>query len=668
MTFKVKFKITILQASGLVAKDKNMFGKKTTSDPYIKISVPRGLPLKKHGKVTNQTAVVMKSVDPVWKDEAFLTSDYNDTHISKDTQSFFAELKIFDYDLASADDPMGTVYVPLLPNGIIEGTTTQWYPVEPKSAKNATGQVQVQIQVMVDQPVTLGKGSALSVSGLTVNNKIKVGLAWDMLGHKHVDLDASCVALLHDGQLSLENTVYYGNPTNANESIVHSGDEKSGDKKGDDESIFFHLDRLPPQVLALYIVLTVATPGMKLGQIKSAQFRVATVPSDETICVYKPADNALSENATAMFMVRIGRSAPNSNEWVIRPIEETHPTARDFGGLIPYLKSYTKDLVPNIRVNPTERVAIMRKNGNIRLADYCAGEQLPDPVTFGLAWDITGGQNIDLDASAICLDSDLNLVDEVWFKKLKSSDGSIVHHGDEREGDEHGDDEKMDIYLNKVSQRIQYIGFCINSYSGQELDDVARAFCHLFDSETKTDIASYALTNSAELDKHTALVMGCLYRGSSELAGDWCLCIISEAAHGRTVKDNVDELQNFLRRHPPQAPSHPQAEEISVAGDTYQMPAFVPYEEPTPAAAPTGGAAPKKMINVNGVTKLNPEVSCLVLAACCVCIVSNCVCPHVADVLFNFAVEKVESRASEVVVTAALLEFFSQLQVARFEM
>jgi len=626
-SYTVKFKITILQASDLVAKDKNLFGKKTSSDPYIKLHMPLGMGSKKwdpsrgqfsaSSQSVNVTAVQKKTLNPVWDHEMFLSQEYHSSKLGGNSNgdNFRAELRIFDYDLASADDPMGTAYVPLLPKGLpVEGTTTEWYHVDPNSARHAKGKVLVAIQTMVSQPVALAKGSALSVSDMAVGNKIKVGLAWDMLdGHKHVDLDASCVALTQTGHVSMENTVYYGNPTNPTESIVHSGDEKEGDEVGDDESILFHLDRVPSDVLCLYILLTVATPGMKLGQIKSASFRVAQVPTDESICTYKPADNVLSENATAMFMVRIGRVAPGAHEWIVRPIEETHPTARDFGGLIPYLKSYTRDLLPSIRVDPAERVAIMKKNGNIRLADYCSkGAQLPDPVTFGLAWDITHGKSIDLDASAICLDANLNQVDQVWFKQLTSQDLAIQHHGDERQGATAGDDEKMDIYLSKVNPNIQYIGFVINSYSGEELDDVARASCHLYDRETKTDIASYALTNSADLDKHTALVMGCLYRGPSELAGDWCLSIISEAAQGRTVRDNVDELQRYLRRNPPQAPTRPASVsqiQMEVASNTYQMPAFVPYEAPPAPAAPAAGGAPKKFININGVTKLNPEVS-----------------------------------------------------------
>jgi hypothetical protein len=45
----------------------------------------------------------------------------------------------------------------------------------------------------------------------------------------------------------------------------------------------------------------------------------------------------------------------------------TFYSARDFGSLIPEIKSYSRDIVPGIVVDPRERVAIMRKGGIIRL-------------------------------------------------------------------------------------------------------------------------------------------------------------------------------------------------------------------------------------------------------------------------------------------------------------
>lgn len=137
---------------------------------------------------------------------------------------------------------------------------------------------------------------------------------------------------------------------------------------------------------------------------------------------------------------------------------------------------------------------------------------------------------------------------------MTSNDGSIRHSGDEREGDEDGDDEMINLALGGVSPNIKYIGFVVNSYSKQELDDVDKAACHLFDPKTKADIATYTMSNSKELDKHTALLMGCLYRGDGG-RDDWHLNIIGAPRQGTMAKDNVGDLQNYLLENPPQTPN-----------------------------------------------------------------------------------------------------------------
>jgi tellurium resistance protein TerZ len=191
----------------------------------------------------------------------------------------------------------------------------------------------------------------------------------------------------------------------------------------------------------------------------------------------------------------------------------------------------------------------MRKGGAVRLCDYTSPNQsVSGKVTFGLAWSITDGRNVDLDASAICLNSSLELIDIVSFKNLISADMAITHGGDEREGDEAGDDEKIHLHLDNLNPDVAHVAFVINSYSGQELDDVRKASCHLFDSSSRTDIVRYTLSNNRNLDKHTGLVMASLYKDHDE---SWCMRIISEAAHGRVANDLVDELQAFLRRNPP---------------------------------------------------------------------------------------------------------------------
>ena len=76
---------------------------------------------------------------------------------------------------------------------------------------------------------------------------------------------------------------------------------------------------------------------------------------------------------------------------------------------------------------------------------------------MGLSWSVTGGQNIDLDASCVYLDASLQPIDTVWFRQLRSGDGAVQHMGDEREGDAVGDDESIKV-LGRIFSHIRYQG------------------------------------------------------------------------------------------------------------------------------------------------------------------------------------------------------------------
>mmetsp|Transcript_1791 Transcript_1791/g.3601 ORF Transcript_1791/g.3601 Transcript_1791/m.3601 type:complete len:579 (+) Transcript_1791:109-1845(+) len=555
MIEKVQIVLTVVQGSELAPKDRNFLGKRTSSDPYVEIW--------SNNKNMAKTKTKFKTLNPVWN-ESF-TLDFSKKPSSSSHQEYIV-LKIWDHDSLSRPDAMGEVGL-LIDCSKPRDEYSEWIEIPPGSAKNAKGRILVKLSVQLFRSQALVRGNVFPLE----TNQLRIGLAWDLRnGRDNVDLDVSCVALTNSGSVSMADTVYYANESNSNGSVLHSGDEKEGDEEGDDETISLSLSRIPPHILAMYIVLTVATPGMRIRDIKSAAIRVYDSARGITLCAFSPALNTRSQDATAMFMVRIARNQDQQSHcgWILTPIEDTHPTARDFGSLIPYMKSYTRDLNPSIHVDPTERIAICRKGGNIRIKDYCRGGKLPDLITFGLAWDVTSDKDIDLDASVICFDKGLNLIDKIWFRKLVSDDQSILHHGDEREGDELGDDEKIDIDLTRISELIEYVGFLVNSYSGEELDDVDKAVCHLFDPKTMNDMALYAMTNDRSVDGHTALLVACLYRGG----GTWHLQIISHPTLGRTVTQNVSDFRCYLRKSPPHATMQEEEEEIVVEA---AMPSFV---------------------------------------------------------------------------------------------
>jgi tellurium resistance protein TerZ len=161
-------------------------------------------------------------------------------------------------------------------------------------------------------------------------------------------------------------------------------------------------------------------------------------------------------------------------------------------------------------------------------------------VTMGLGWDVakSGGflgfgaksQPIDLDASVVMFDEANRPVDVVWFRQLKSRDGSITHTGDNRTGAGDGDDEQIVVDLRTVPADVKSLVFTVNSFTGQNFSTVQNAFCRIFDTNSGKEIARYDLSVQGS---HTAQIMAKLYRHN----GEWKMHAIGENATGRTFDD-----------------------------------------------------------------------------------------------------------------------------------
>jgi tellurium resistance protein TerZ len=161
-------------------------------------------------------------------------------------------------------------------------------------------------------------------------------------------------------------------------------------------------------------------------------------------------------------------------------------------------------------------------------------------VTMGLGWDVakSGGffgfgaksQAVDLDASVVMFDEANRPVDVVWFRQLKSRDGSITHTGDNRTGAGEGDDEQIVVDLRTVPPSVKALVFTVNSFTGQNFSTVQNAFCRIFDTNSNKEIARYDLSVQGS---HTAQIMAKLYRHN----GEWKMHAIGENGTGRTFDD-----------------------------------------------------------------------------------------------------------------------------------
>jgi tellurium resistance protein TerZ len=173
-------------------------------------------------------------------------------------------------------------------------------------------------------------------------------------------------------------------------------------------------------------------------------------------------------------------------------------------------------------------------------------------VIMGLGWDAAkrsggvlgflgggAGGSIDLDASCLMFDAAKNLVDTVWFRQLRSQDGSVIHTGDNRTGDGDGDDEQIIVDLSQVPASVQSLVFVVNSFTGQTFDAVANAFCRMVNVSNKQEVARYSLSGGG---KYTAQIMAKVYRYN----GEWKMHAIGEPSSGRTFQDMLPQVVNCL--------------------------------------------------------------------------------------------------------------------------
>jgi tellurium resistance protein TerZ len=170
-------------------------------------------------------------------------------------------------------------------------------------------------------------------------------------------------------------------------------------------------------------------------------------------------------------------------------------------------------------------------------------------IVMGLGWDAikTKGlfgfgsktEAVDLDASCVMFDEANNLVDTVWFRQLKSKDGSIVHTGDNRTGAGDGDDEQIVVDLARVPANVKSLMFTVNSFTGQSFAQVENGYCRLLNAANQQEVARYDL---AVQGAHTAQIMAKLYRHG----GEWKMHAIGENASGRTFDDLMPAIKSHL--------------------------------------------------------------------------------------------------------------------------
>ena len=129
--------------------------------------------------------------------------------------------------------------------------------------------------------INLQKGAKVDLSKEAPGvSKFTIGCGWDLAGgvSDAYDLDAS-ILMLTEGKLvdAGKNTIYYNNLTSSCGSIVHTGDNLTGEGDGDDETININLATIPAAVDRVVVAVDIyqaAQKNQNFGQVKNAYVRL----------------------------------------------------------------------------------------------------------------------------------------------------------------------------------------------------------------------------------------------------------------------------------------------------------------------------------------------------------------------------------------------------------
>ncbi|MFD1213728.1 TerD family protein [Arthrobacter sp. GCM10027362] len=186
--------------------------------------------------------------------------------------------------------------------------------------------------------LTLDKGSNLSLTKTDPGlQKAIVGLGWDprTTTGEAFDLDASALLLGANGKVrSSADFIFYNQRAAADGSVVHEGDNRTGEGGGDDETILVDLSAMAPDVERVVFVVSIDQAEARrqnFGQVRGAYCRVVNQATQQEIVRFDLSEDAAPE--TAMIFSEIYR---HNGEWKFRAVGQGYATglagiATDFG-------------------------------------------------------------------------------------------------------------------------------------------------------------------------------------------------------------------------------------------------------------------------------------------------------------------------------------------------
>ncbi len=172
--------------------------------------------------------------------------------------------------------------------------------------------------------VQLNKGSRVNLTKDTGLKKAMIGLGWDTnryQGSADFDLDLVIFECDKNKRCIDENhMIFYHNLEDPEKAIKHSGDNRTGEGEGDDETAFINFKNLAENVETIVITVPIYNArenNQNFGLVDNAFIRMVNVENGEEILRYD-----LGEDFSTQTSVVFAEIYKVSGEWKFRAVGE----------------------------------------------------------------------------------------------------------------------------------------------------------------------------------------------------------------------------------------------------------------------------------------------------------------------------------------------------------
>ena len=170
-------------------------------------------------------------------------------------------------------------------------------------------------------PTILEAGHRINLTKTSPGLKrVRIGLGWKVNAAEgeEFDLDLSVFLCGKHGDddpqmLSNAHIVFYNQLTSPDGAVVHSGDNRTGDKDGDDEVVTVDLAKVDAQVVEMPIVVTIHEAEMRkqnFGRVNGAYVKVYNDETDAVLAQYD-----LNEDYSDKTALQFGSLYRKDGDW-----------------------------------------------------------------------------------------------------------------------------------------------------------------------------------------------------------------------------------------------------------------------------------------------------------------------------------------------------------------